>query len=143
MRTWVARVVMMVVLCCGFAVRPLAAQSVYGSLVGNVTDSTGAALPGATVTATHVETNLKREVVTSATGSYSIPNIPSGTYQVVVTLAGFQTFTAPNIIVVNRDVRVDAKLSVGSLEESITVSGTAAILQTENAAVQHIATFSV
>src|SRR5438874_7592571 len=140
MRTWVARVVMMVGLCCGVAVPPLAAQSVYGSLVGNVTDSTGAALPGATVTATHVETNLKREVVTGATGSYSIPNIPSGTYQVVVTLAGFQTFTAPNIIVVNRDVRVDAKLSVGSLEESITVSGTAAILQTENAAVQHIAT---
>src|SRR5205823_1165299 len=98
MRTCVARVVMMVVLCCGVAVPPLAAQSVYGSLVGNVTDSTGAALPGATVTATQVETNLKREVVTGNTGSYSIPNIPSGTYQVGVTLAGFQTFTAPNII---------------------------------------------
>src|SRR6266571_4777405 len=97
MRTWVACVGMMVVLCSGFAVRPLAAQSVYGSLVGNVTDATGGALPGATVAATQVETNLKREVVTNATGSYSIPNIPSGTYQVVVTLAGFQTFTAPNV----------------------------------------------
>ncbi len=116
-----------------------AAQAVYGSLVGNVTDTTGGAIPGATVTATHTQTNLTREVVTNASGAYSIPNIPSGTYQVVVVVAGFQTFTARDIIVTNRDVRVDAKLGLGTLEEALTVTATAAILQTENAAVQHIA----
>ena len=58
-----------------------AAQAVYGSLVGNVTDTTGGAIPGATVTATHTQTNLTREVVTNVSGAYSIPNIPSGTYQ--------------------------------------------------------------
>src|SRR5688572_8007267 len=115
------------------------AQAVYGSLVGNVSDSSGGAIPGATVTATQVETNLTREVVTNASGAYSIPNIPSGTYQVVVTVPGFQTFTARDITVTNRDVRVDAKLGLGTLEEALTVTATAAILQTENAAVQHIA----
>jgi hypothetical protein len=116
------------------------AQQLYGALVGNVTDSTGAALPGATVTATQLETNLTREAVTNASGAYSIPNIPSGTYRVVVTVSGFQTFTASNIAVTNRDTRVDARLSVGPLQESVTVLARAAILQTETAAVQHLAT---
>ncbi len=111
----------------------------YGSLVGNVTDTSGAFIPGATVTATHTGTNLTREVVTNENGAYSIPNIPSGTYQVVVAVPGFQTFTARDVIVTNRDVRVDAKLGLGTLEEALTVTATAAILQTENAAVQHIA----
>jgi Carboxypeptidase regulatory-like domain/TonB dependent receptor-like, beta-barrel len=117
-----------------------AAQNLYGSLVGNVTDSSGAAIPGATVTATQTETNLTREVITNESGAYSIPNIPSGTYQVVVAVPGFQNFTARNIVVTNRDVRVDARLSLGALEEAVTVTATAAILQTENAAVQHLAT---
>ena len=116
-----------------------AAQNIYGSLVGNVTDSSGAAVPGATVSATQTETNLTREVVSNASGAYTIPNIPSGTYTVVVTVPGFQTFTANNVTVTNRDVRVDARLSLGTLEEAVTVTATAAILQTENAAVQHIA----
>jgi carboxypeptidase family protein len=86
----------------------IAAQQLYGSLVGNVVDSTGAVLPGATVTATQLETNLTREVVTNTTGAYSIANIPSGTYQVVVTVPGFQHFIAKNITVNNRETRVDA-----------------------------------
>jgi hypothetical protein len=132
------RIVLVAALCVLNAAAA-GAQAVYGSLVGNVSDSSGGAIPGATVTATQVETNLTREVVTNASGAYSIPNIPSGTYQVVVTVPGFQTFTARDISVTNRDVRVDAKLGLGTLEEALTVTATAAILQTENAAVQHIA----
>ena len=140
MRQILARAVLLVVLWCAVAVHQAWAQSIYGSLVGNVTDTTGATLPGATVTATQAETNLTREVVTNTSGEYSIPNIPSGTYTIVVKVSGFQTFTVKDVAVTNRDVRVDAKLGVGTLEESVTVSGTTAILQTENAAVQHIAT---
>ena len=62
------------------------AQSLYGALVGNVTDETGAALPGATVTVTQAETNLSRDVVTGEAGSYNVPNLLPGTYQVVVKL---------------------------------------------------------
>ena len=74
-------------------------------------DSSGGAIPGATVTATQTETNLTREVVTNESGAYSIPNIPSGTYQVVVAVPGFRHFTARDVIVTNRDVRVDASLA--------------------------------
>ena len=134
-----ARVALLAVVCTAWTTSAASAQNVYGSLVGNVTDTSGAVIPGATVTATHTGTNLTREVVTNENGAYSIPNIPSGTYQVVVAVPGFQTFTARDIIVTNRDVRVDAKLGLGTLEEALTVTATAAILQTENAAVQHIA----
>lgn len=134
-----ARVALFSLLFAASAVHEAAAQNVYGSLVGNVTDSSGGAVPGATVTATQTQTNLTREVVTNESGAYSIPNIPSGTYQVVVAVPGFQNFTVRDIVVTNRDVRVDAKLSLGALEEAVTVTATAAILQTENAAVQHVA----
>ena len=133
-----ARITLLVLLCTACATNTVAAQSLYGSLVGNVTDSTGGAVPGATVTATQAETNLTREVTTNATGAYSIPNIPSGTYTVVVALVGFRKFEVHNVTVTNRDVRVDANLSLGTIEEAVTVSATAAILQTENAAVTHV-----
>jgi hypothetical protein len=117
------------------------AQALYGSLVGNVTDETGAALPGASVSITQRETNLVREIVTNETGGYNVPNLLPGTYQIDVKLPGFSTYTARDIAVrQGLDVRVDAKLSVGALEESIIVSGQAAVLQTESAAVQSLTT---
>jgi hypothetical protein len=117
------------------------AQALYGSLLGNVTDETGAALPGVTVSITQRETNLVRAVVTNEAGGYNVPNLLPGTYQVVVTLPGFQTFRANAITVrAGIDVRVDARLTVGALEESIVVSGQAAVLQTESAAVQSLTT---
>jgi hypothetical protein len=117
------------------------AQALYGSLVGNVTDETGGAVPGATVTITQAETSLTRDVVTNETGGYNVPNLLPGTYEVVVTLSGFQTFRARQITVRQGiDVRVDARLVVGALEESIIVSGEAAVLQTESAAVQSTTT---
>jgi len=116
---------------------PAAAQTLYGSLVGNVTDETGLAVPGATVKITHAETSQTREGTTNATGGYNFPNIPTGTYQVDVTLTGFQSATSRNISVTqNSQVRVDVRLAVGALQETILVSGTAAVLQTESAAVQ-------
>src|SRR5690349_14080971 len=99
---------------------PAGSQALYGSLLGNVTDETGAALPGATVTITQRETNLTRDVVTDASGGYNVPNLLPGTYQVDVKLAGFSTHTTRDIAVrQGLDVRVDAKLKLGTLEESI------------------------
>jgi hypothetical protein len=117
------------------------AQSLYGTLVGNVTDETGAALPGATVTVTQTETNLSREAMTNETGSYNVPNLLPGTYQVTVTLQGFKSYTARDIAVrPDLALRVDARLGIGTLEESIVVSGTSVVLQTESAAVQSLTT---
>ena len=116
---------------------PAAAQTLYGSLVGNVTDETGLAVPGASVKITHAETNQTRDSVTNATGGYNFPNIPTGTYQVDVALTGFQSASSRGIEVrQNTAVRVDVRLTVGALQETVLVSGTAAVLQTESAAVQ-------
>ena len=68
------------------------AQSLYGTLVGNVTDETGAAIPGAAVTVTQRETNISREVTTNQTGSFNVPNVLPGTCQISVTLNGFQSY---------------------------------------------------
>jgi hypothetical protein len=85
------------------------AQALYGSLVGNVVDDSGAIVPGATVTITHKETNQTREQSTPENGTYSFPNLAPGTYDVVVTLPGFKTFATRDITVnIGAIVRVDA-----------------------------------
>ena len=113
------------------------AQTLYGTLVGNVIDETGLPVPGATVKITHAETNQSREAVTSSGGGYNFPNIPTGTYQVDVALTGFQSASSRGVEVrQSTSVRVDVRLTVGALQETVLVSGTAAVLQTESAAVQ-------
>src|SRR5439155_8932102 len=64
-------------------------QSIYGSLVGAVSDDSGAALPRANVAVTQTETNVTRSVLTNETGGYNLPNLLPGTYQLTVTLIGF------------------------------------------------------
>ncbi len=116
---------------------PASAQTLYGTIVGNVIDETGLAVPGATVKITHSETSQTRESTTSSTGGYNFPNIPTGTYQVDVALTGFQSASSRDIVVrQSTSVRVDVRLTVGTLSETVLVSGTAAVLQTESAAVQ-------
>ena len=73
------------------------AQSLYGSLVGSVTDDSGAAVAHANVTATQAETNFSRSTLTSDGGLYNLPNLLPGTYQLTVTFQGFQTFTERNV----------------------------------------------
>jgi hypothetical protein len=116
---------------------PVVAQVLYGSIVGTVTDEANLAVPGATVTITHAETNQARETMSNEAGNYAFPNVAAGTYRVDVTLPGFQSFRAQDIAVrLNTSVRVDAKLNVGALQESVLVSADAVLLQTETAAVQ-------
>jgi hypothetical protein len=128
----------LVVLLAACALAPsLQAQVLYGSIVGNVRDSTGAVLPGATVTITHAETKASRETVSDGTGAYRFPTVQTGTYTVVVTLTGFQTFTRSDVAVpLNTVTRVDAALRVGQIEESITVTGESPLLQTERAEIR-------
>jgi hypothetical protein len=72
--------------------RATEAQVLYGSLVGNVNDSVGGALPGATVTITHNETKATRETVSDGTGAYRFPTVQTGTYTLTANLPGFRTF---------------------------------------------------
>ena len=113
------------------------AQVLYGSIVGNVTDSTGAAVPGATVTIEQAETKLTRELVTDAAGAYHFTAVPSGTYSVTVTMNGFRSFSRKDVpVTLNSVARVDAKLDVGQLAETVSVSAESPILQTDRAEVR-------
>jgi hypothetical protein len=121
---------------CGPALS-VSGQVLYGSLVGNVTDESGAAIPGATVTITHRETGASRDTITDSTGAYRFLTVPSGTYTVLVRLEGFRAFTRADVpVTLNNATRVDAALSVGQLAETVTVSAETPLLQTERAEVR-------
>ena len=115
--------------------QPAGAQTVFGSMVGNVTDASGAAVPGAAVKITLTTTNDTRSVPTDAAGAYTIPAVEPGPYRVEVTQQGFRTFVATDVLVnQNNVVRVDAQLQVGQIAERVEVTTTAAAeLQTERA----------
>ena len=111
--------------CFGFllAPSPAQAQAVTGTLLGNVTDSSGAGVPGATVTALETQTNTSRTAVTNESGNYIFSSLQNGTYTVDVELQGFKKVVRPNVkLDVNTTVRVDLKLEVGQLNETLTVS---------------------
>ena len=75
----------------------LSAQTFRGTILGTVTDPSGAVIAGAKVTVKNVGTGLERTTETSADGSYSLPELPIGTYTVTVSQAGFQTFVATGV----------------------------------------------
>jgi hypothetical protein len=113
-----------------------AAQVLYGTITGSVRDATGAALPAATIVVVHDQTNLTREVVSNEEGSYTVVNMPQGIYTVRITLAGFREFERNDVpLAVGGIARVDATLEVGQVNERVTVSSTAQLLQTDKAEV--------
>ena len=121
---------------CALVARPLDAQVLYGSIVGSVTDGSGAAMPGATVTIEQTETKLTRELVTDAAGVYNFTAVPSGTYTVSVKMNGFRTFTRTVPVTLNSVARVDVRLEIGQLTESVQVSAESPVLQTDKAEVR-------
>jgi hypothetical protein len=111
----------------------LAAQAVTGTIIGQITDSTGAVMPGTTVTLTNTGTGLVRVITTDANGEYTAPSLPTGTYAVKAELSGFKTVNRPDIpLGVDQRVRIDVKLEIGAVEESITVTGTSPLVQTSS-----------
>ncbi len=113
------------------------AQVLYGSIVGNVTDASDAAISGATVTVTNPETNLVRQTTTNDTGAYNLPSLQAGNYVVKVTKEGFTAFTQQQVqVTINTVTRADAKLTVGGVTESVTVSADVATLQTDRSEVR-------
>ena len=113
------------------------AQVLYGSLVGHVRDSSGAAIAGAAVTITHVETKLSRETVTEATGAYNFSTVPTGTYMIKVSLSGFKTFSRLDVpVTLNNVTRIDATLHVGQVTETVEVTADRAVLQSDRAEVR-------
>src|SRR6266481_2471652 len=100
------------------------AQTFRGTILGSVTDSSGAAVPGATVTIKNVDTGLVRTVSTSDDGSYAAPELPIGTYSVSVEKAGFKLGVVTGIKVeVSSERRADVALQLGQSAQTVEVRG--------------------
>ena len=111
------------------------AQVGLSTITGIVGDAQGAAVPGATVTATNTATSVPFTGVSNEAGVYTIQGLPIGTYSIKIELAGFKSVQATVDLAAGQTARVDAELEVGELTESVEVTATGAVLQTENAVV--------
>src|SRR5207245_1081399 len=102
----------------------LAAQTFRGTILGTVTDASGAVVPGATVQVQNVNTGLQRTTQTSTDGSYSVTELPIGLYTVTIKQSGFQTSLTNNVSVdVAGERRVDLALKTGQVSEVVEVTG--------------------
>src|SRR5579864_6469386 len=102
----------------------VSAQTFRGTILGTVTDPSGAVIAGAKVTVKNLGTGLERTTETSADGSYSLPELPIGSYTVTVTQSGFQTFVATGVTVdVATERRIDAALKPGEVSTRVEVAG--------------------
>jgi outer membrane receptor protein involved in Fe transport len=110
------------------------AQAVYGGIRGSVTDTSGGALPGVTVTITSVERQTVDSVVTNESGLFVKDRLIPGTYEVKAELASFKTAVVPRVVVsVDTQTPVDFKLDVGQLSETVEVTGGSPLLKTDRA----------
>jgi hypothetical protein len=116
-----------------------AQQSASSAMVGQVVDSTGASVPGATVTATHLGTGATRTTVTDPEGRFSIPALNAATYSLTVELEGFQTATIPAVVLrAGETVRPNLTLGIAGINEDVSVQAEAPLLQTANATVASV-----
>jgi hypothetical protein len=115
------------------------AQAGTATITGLIVDETGGALPGVTVTATNQATNVAYTAVTNDAGNYTITAVLIGTYVVKAELTGFRTTTFPPVALEARQVaRLDFKMAVGEIAETVEVTGVSPILQTETVTVGEV-----
>ena len=115
------------------------AQNVTGSIVGTLTDASGAAVPSAKVVAVNQGTGIEYPAVVSGSGDYTLANLPSGTYTVKTDLSGFKPSVVTDVTVLaNRSARVNVVLEPGNLTQTVEVKATAPVVNSENATVGNI-----
>lgn len=119
------------VVVCLAASAPLGAQVNRATISGTVTDPSGAAIPGVAVTITD-ESGLAYTAQTNTAGQYTVPSLPVGAYAAKFEIAGFKTLVRNNLTVqVSQTLRLDAELEVGQLTETVSVSGSPQLIQSE------------
>src|SRR5437868_98838 len=113
------------------------AQTDRGTITGTIADPAGAVVASAAIEVRNVETGAVYQVGSSATGNYVV-QVPTGTYEVSVSVAGFKKYVRQGIAVpVAQTLRIDIALEVGSNAESVTVTEAAALLKTESGELSH------
>src|SRR5437764_4933527 len=123
-------IVFFAAICCSI----VSAQQTTATLIGIITDPAGAAIPNVVVKATNLATNTTRETKTDESGSYTLPFLPAGDYNVTAAAAGFQVQKTDRLTLqVQQVARLNMQLRLGEVTETVTVEGSAASLQTDNA----------
>jgi Carboxypeptidase regulatory-like domain/TonB dependent receptor len=114
------------------------AQSTYGTILGSVTDTSGAIMPNASVEITNTDENTSHKVLTNSTGNYELSNSQPAHYQITVSAPGFSTFTATGLTLAARQIlRADAVMQVGQAAQSVTVSESEnGVIATDTQAIQ-------
>src|SRR6266550_7166026 len=127
------------VLLLGLGAAALFAQST-ATIVGVVKDS-GGVLPGATVTVRNVDTGLARSVPTGGEGAFRFPALPVGPYEIRAELSGFRTSVRTGVrLQVGQEAVVDMVLELGSIQETVTVTGEAPLVETTTSALGAVVT---
>ena len=111
------------------------AQSIYATLVGVVTDESGAVVPGASVTVTNVNTQAARFATSDEVGAFRVPNLDAGDYEVRITLQGFSEATRQVTILARQTVRVDMRLVIAGATEQVQVTATRPVIETDSATI--------
>jgi hypothetical protein len=108
-------------------------QAVTGTIIGTVSDTTGAVLPGVSVTVKQTETGFTRTLVSDSNGEFTAASIPTGTYTVTGEISGFKSVSLSNVQVgVDSRVRTDLKLEVGAMTESVEIVASTPLVQTSS-----------
>src|SRR5438094_6671824 len=127
-RTLLAGLTWLILYSPGFA-------QTLGTITGEVRDASGAVIPGVTVTVVNKATNATRVAVTNDVGLFDFPALPPGSYTVKSELDGFKTATRDVELQVQGALRVNFALELGTISEQATVTGSAPLVETENATV--------
>jgi outer membrane receptor protein involved in Fe transport len=121
---------------CILAGLPAAAQQTTGTITGRVVDQTGAAVPGATVTAHNAATGFSRTAVTDSVGVYRLGALPVGKYDLKAELSGFQTVERKDMAVnVGQTIDIELSLRMASVAETVTVTGASPLIETTSSSV--------
>ncbi len=113
------------------------AQGATASISGILSDSTGAVIPGVTVTAQNTDTGLKQTAVSSSSGVYSLAPLPPGNYKVVVDQQGFAPYTVLRTLAVGEAASLNIGLKVGGAEQSVTVNEGQVLINTSNSEISN------
>ncbi len=135
MKTPIVRFVMFLLLSS----TGLLAQSITGSITGLVIDETGAMIPGAEITVVNKATNSVSNATSDSSGNYTVPLLPQGNYRMEVTAVGFKRFVLEGIVLqVQQTSRIDVRMTVGEVADSITVTADLVGLETETATMSKV-----
>jgi hypothetical protein len=128
-----SRIALYVIAIALFLASPTLAQNITSSMLGQVTDPSGAAIPGAQVTITNVGTGVAINATTNTGGTYSVPNLLAGFYDVAASKEGFETYKKTGIqLEAVGTLRVDITLKVGATRQTVTVAAAATMVQTDS-----------